>query len=76
MSDPLNAAARVGAGLGGTGAAALASGFGMGGTSITISPGAITLTLGEGVDPERARAAFTGAADDIAGALLSALQRR
>ncbi len=52
------------------------SGSGSGGMTINVEAGAVQLTLGEGVDPEAAAAAFAGSADTIAEALLSALQRR
>ena len=44
--------------------------------TITVEAGAIVLTLGEGVDPDAARSAFDSAGDEIASALLTALQRR
>jgi len=49
---------------------------GAGSTTITIAPGAIALTVGDGVSPAEARQAFDGAGDQLADTLLSALRRK
>jgi hypothetical protein len=77
MAWPLDGMARFDALAGG-------QGWGVGGLgregsapiTITVEAGAIVLTLGEGVDPDAARSAFDSAGDEIASALLTALQRR
>jgi phage-related protein len=49
---------------------------GGGSTTITIAPGAIALTVGDGVSPGEAREAFDGAGDQLADTLLTALRRQ
>jgi phage-related protein len=45
-------------------------------TTITIAPGAVALTVGDGVSPAEARQAFDGAGDQLADKLLTALRRQ
>lgn len=47
-----------------------------GGSSITIAPGAIVIQIPSGMDPSAARAAFDGAQDTMADALLVAIKKR
>jgi len=49
---------------------------GAGSTTITIAPGAIALSVGDGVSPAEARQAFDGAGDQLAETLLTALRRQ
>lgn len=45
-------------------------------TTINIQPGAITVAVGEGVDPKAAREAFDGAGTSLADDLLTAMRRQ
>jgi phage-related protein len=56
--------------------AAGALGVPAGGTVIQVGGVSLTVTVGEGVDPVAARAAFAGAGDDLAEKLALALSRR
>lgn len=47
-----------------------------GGNTITVAPGAITLTIGGGASASEAREAFNGAGDELADKLLMALRRQ
>lgn len=52
------------------------SGGGGGGITISIAPGAIILSVGDGVTAGEARQAFDGAASSLADELLTAIRRR
>jgi phage-related protein len=49
---------------------------GSGGTTITIAPGAVQVSVGDGSSAADARQAFDGAGDEFAGKLLTAIRRQ